>query len=1181
MKKLTLLLCCFPLLFINKVHAQCANADFSYGNFTNWTGSVGEHTSAGDDYTAMTGMIIGTPNSSPFTAGQQTIMNKPGTDPNTKNLLSVLPPGGSYSCRLGNAQVESCDNANYPQAAQLKYAIHVTPANAMFEYQYAVVLQNPGHTAAAQPKFTIYVLDSLGNQIGGACGLYDVYAGEPGLTGFTTCSPNNQACDNSSSVEWKNWTTVGLDLSSHINHNVILQFTAFDCIPGGHFGYAYIACSCETGEILQQCNLHSDTLWAPAGFASYSWTPGGQTTQYDIITNPVNGTPVTCVCTAVTGCNLTLHDTIEIHPVKFSVTPDTICIGKTATLTANDSTSFPYTYNWSTSQTGSTINVSPTVTTTYTVTATAMGGCYHTALAHVVVNKVQANVGHNLTICAGSGSIKLDASGSSGTVPLSYQWSNGSGNISTYDTVTVNPTATTTYTVTVTAKNGCSADTSITVNVLPYIKVSVSPTSPIICTGGSTTLSVTGAVNYTWSNGHTNDTIIVHPTTNTTYTVTGTGTSAGCSADTSIVVTVNAPPFVFINPVVNSSCNLDNGSATATAGLGTFTYLWSNGETTPTDSLLPPGLYTVTVSNAGVSGCFSTDTITIQELPSVKLKLNSIDSVTCYGMKNGSINITAYNGSGVYFYHWNTSPVQHSPTVTGLGSGVYTLIVADSVTGCRATLTEAVYQPNQLIGSLVTNSNVKCYGQSNGSATVAASGGTPSYSYQWFPTGPNSPINNILPSGIDSVIITDYHGCRSSTLIDTITQPTPLGCILTADSAKCFGQASGSVTSVDTGGAYTFPYQYLWSNTATTPNLTNVPAGSYTLTVHDHNGCTATANAVINQPQQLISFKATTGCDTVLLCGGSSYNTGSISLVVTGGTSPWSYHWDNGDTTQAIGNLPGNIMYHVTVTDAKGCTNTHSYFISQPNVLSVKIDSLDAMCKDSCTGRITSAVTGGIPFHNSSYTYSWSNGQSSDHITNLCPGVYALTITDSNGCKKSLSTSIGIKTNVLASFTASPITGYVPLNVNFAYNGSTSIGNNYSWAFGDGVLSHDSTNLSHVYNSTEPDSFRVCLTVVDSTCKSDTCLWVKVEIHSKITVPNVFTPNGDGKNDEFIVQDTSIASFNCVIFNRWGKKIYEWSDVNKGWDGKTTDGTYYYIIAAKGYDNVTYNKHGAVMLLRK
>ena len=221
--------------------------------------------------------------------------------------------------------------------------------------------------------------------------------------------PDPGACTGDS-VEWKNWTTVGLDLSSYINHHITLQFTSFDCIPGAHFGYAYIACSCSTGQILSQCSATADTLWAPSGFASYLWTPGGQTTQYDAIPNPINGTVITCVCTAVTGCNLTLHDTLEVHPVIFSVKSDTsICSGGTATLIAHDSTSFPYIFNWSNSQTGDTVHVSPTTTTTYTVTATASGGCYSTEHVKVTVDTVHATAGANVTICPSSGSALLSA----------------------------------------------------------------------------------------------------------------------------------------------------------------------------------------------------------------------------------------------------------------------------------------------------------------------------------------------------------------------------------------------------------------------------------------------------------------------------------------------------------------------------------------------------------------------------------------------------------------------------------------------------------------------------------------------------------------------------------------------------------------------------------------------------
>ena len=449
MKKLYIILL-LAIIGMGRVYSQCVNADFSTGDFTNWTGSVGEHTSTGNDYTVETGMVIGTPNAGPYTAGQQTIINVVGTDENTQGLLSVLPPGGGSCCRLGNAQVEASDGASYPQAAQLNYSMHVSSTSNIFTYQYAVVLQNPTyHTAIQEPKFTIYVLDSAGNQIGGNCGEYVVVASS-GIPGYNSCPPSSSAYE-SDSVLWKDWTTVGVDLSPYINHNVIIQFTSFDCTPGGHFGYAYISCYCGTLPLLQQCTAHSDTLTAPAGFAAYSWTSpywtGSQTTQSVVISNPVNGDTVSCVCTAVTGCEFTFHTILNIQSVKFSVNaiPDTICSGSVATLISHDSTSYPYIYNWSTSQTGDTITVSPSNTTTYIVTATASGGCAASENVVITVNSSTP------TIYSDSDVIVCNPS------YLFYQWFLNSDSLAggLYDSIYSPVTFPGSYYAIVTDSNGC------------------------------------------------------------------------------------------------------------------------------------------------------------------------------------------------------------------------------------------------------------------------------------------------------------------------------------------------------------------------------------------------------------------------------------------------------------------------------------------------------------------------------------------------------------------------------------------------------------------------------------------------------------------------------------------------------------------------------------------------------
>ena len=340
-----------------------------------------------------------------------------------------------------------------------------------------------------------------------------------------------------------------------------------------------------------------------------------------------------------------------------------------------------------------------------------------------------------------------------------------------------------------------------------------------------------------------------------------------------------------------------------------------------------------------------------------------------------------------------------------------------------------------LISVASTTIPVKCFGQSDASAIAFVSGGTASYTYEWNPTAQTTQTATNLPVGIYTVTVTDHHLC-TAIAVDTIKGPTKLGITLIPDSVLCYNGTTGGILSIDTGGTGAPNYTYHWNNGQIGQNLISVPAGVYTLTLTDINGCTAVASAQVLQPQQLKSFIAT-GTDTVLLCGGPGTNIGSISLNIVGGTFPWSYHWSNGDTTRDIMSLGGGV-YTLTITDAKGCTNIRTFVIKQPSPLQIHIDSLNALCKDSCDGQITSAITGGTPSLGN-YTYQWNNGQTTANIIGLCRGIYNLIVTDSNGCQVSRSTSIGIKTYLQASFTASPTSGYVPLNVSFAYNGTDSV----------------------------------------------------------------------------------------------------------------------------------------------
>ncbi len=252
------------IFFCEKASSQCVNADFSMNDFTNWVGSTGEN-SSGVYSNVVAGLHLGTPNSLPIDTGQQTILNIPATDPNTGNLLNVLPPGGTTSCRLGNELV------NYG-AERLKYVVNVDSGNCLFTYQYAVVLEDPAHPLSDQPKFNIYVMDSSGVVVDTVWGMYQV-SSQTGLPGWHDAT---HLADGELD-HWKDWTAVAVDLSAHIGENITIQFTTYDCAQGAHYGYAYLSCYCGAHSFRQVCNGKLDKISMPQGFISYLWNSGETT----------------------------------------------------------------------------------------------------------------------------------------------------------------------------------------------------------------------------------------------------------------------------------------------------------------------------------------------------------------------------------------------------------------------------------------------------------------------------------------------------------------------------------------------------------------------------------------------------------------------------------------------------------------------------------------------------------------------------------------------------------------------------------------------------------------------------------------------------------------------------------------------------------------------------------------
>ncbi len=386
------------------------------------------------------------------------------------------------------------------------------------------------------------------------------------------------------------------------------------------------------------------------------------------------------------------------------------------------------------------------------------------------------------------------------------------------------------------------------------------------------------------------------------------------------------------------------------------------------------------------------------------IQIPNVTNVLCTGATTGSTTATASsvaNPGATFTFTWtsdqgNTQIQQDSnvttSTVNGLAAGVYSVSVTIDGTQClpveqSVTITEPANALNVSTSSTDENGPTT----NDGTATANVTGGTPPYSYSWSPGGQTTSTITGLDSGTYTVTVTDANGCIATG--STVVNPgTCLNLSVVANNTvvSCNGLSDGTATATVTGGSSAANISYLWSNGQTTPTITGLSAGVYSVTVTDsQTSCSATANTSVNQPNVLSSGIAASN----ILCFGNA--TGSLDLTVTGGTSPYTFLWSNGATTEDINNLTAG-TYSVDITDARGCTLSDSATVTQPaSALSLVFTTVDVLCNDGNTGEIDITVSGGTP----AYTYLWSNGATTQDLTGLAAGTYSVTVTDANGCR--------------------------------------------------------------------------------------------------------------------------------------------------------------------------------------
>ena len=797
---------------------------------------------------------------------------------------------------------------------------------------------------------------------------------------------------------------------------------------------------------------------------TYLWSTGGTTPT---ITGLTAGT-YSVTITDANSCPKIVSNIIVGQPAAVldgtTSTTAALCFGQasgTATVVASGGTP-GYTYSWAPSG-GTAATATGLAAGTYSVTITDANGCPK-IITGIVVGQPAAALDGTVTTTAAScfglsnGTATVTPTG--GTPGYTYSWSPTGG-----AAATATGLAAGTYSVDITDANGCTKTvTGIVVGQPAAALDGTATTTAASCFGlsnGTATVTPSGGTagyTYLWSSG------ALTPTATGlaagTYSVEITDAN-GCTKTISNIV-VNQPTVITPNPSqTDVSCNSGaNGSATVTptGGTGSYTYLWNTGATTPTINGLSAGTYGVTITDA--NSCPMTQSFTIAQPAALVASEGAKTNASCNGGSNGTATVAVAGGVAPYAYSW-TSNSSTTATATGLAAGTYNVTVTDD-NGCTTTQSFTITEP-AAFAVTSTQTNVKCFGDSTGSATVNVTGGTGIYTYSWSPTGGAAATATGLTAGTYTVTITDGNGCSTTEAI-TITEPTSA---LTATPGTvthvgCFGDSTGSATVNVTGG--TGAYTYSWTPSGgTAATATGLAAGTYTVTVTDANLCQTTQNFTINQPVAPLS--ATTASTDVSCFSGSN---GTATVTVSGGTAGYTYSWapSGGITATATGLAAGT--YTVTITDTKGCQLTKNVTIGSPTPFSATIAKTDVSCNGGANGSATVTVTGAT----APYTYSWSPaGGTAPTASGLAAGTYNVTITDANGCSTTESVTIGQPAILAATTTHTDVTciGRADGSATVTPTGGTSP-YTYAWTPSGGTAATATGLAAGTYNVTVTDA---------------------------------------------------------------------------------------------------------------
>lgn len=535
---------------------------------------------------------------------------------------------------------------------------------------------------------------------------------------------------------------------------------------------------------------------------------------------------------------------------------------------------------------------------------------------------------------------------------------------------------------------------------------------------------------------------------------------------------------------------------------------------------------------------------------------------------------------------WSVSPTTSvipssstSQNFTPVFDDVGTFIVTHQAFNgnCTDTKTLSISITPGITASILTSGGGCASSGGTGSAAVVVSTSTTGLTYTWSPSGGNASIaNGLIFNTIYTVTLSNV-GCIITKTTQVTNNAGPSITSYSVNPPTCSSQGNGSISVALTNG--NAPFTFSWSPVVSqnTQTITSLIAGIYTVSVIDNNGCFTSGTVAVNEPSPVI---LTTSPD-VTICAG---NTATFSASASGGSGSYTYTWNPGNIISnnlSIAPLT-TIQYTCTVRDINGCVNSKTVnVIVNPALQSASFSH--TICIGDTLTLIPSITT---PGNGGPYQYIWSSGTTNSVLavplsTSAGATIYTLQVVD--GCNPNAYSQYTVVTiaNPSVNIGADVLSGNAPLTVNFTDTGNGSI---FNWNFGNGLTSNSQNSTSQFVAG---GTYVVTYSVANASgCKEFATLTINViDLAPQIIIPNVFTPNGDLINDIFEVKGINLIKYECYIYNRWGKMVFNSTDIKTSWDGKIAgslaeEGTYFYVIKAGGKIGEDYKKQGYLSLFR-